>query len=187
MARAVGRMKGVLSQHKNAKHAKDFDLAIDAQRKLNNTVGFIAKGGVTSAKKIRLLGLAYPKLAYGLHWIHRIRVNAVYTYRDTVRLNCEVKLPAGSQCPCCCKVRAVDSLVHFLFECSGPTVSSLVFAGSSGLPKATFRTFCCGSHQQIPPQMFRGLQQRQLRLLLCYKVLRRLLHKQQMLRVAQGL
>jgi hypothetical protein len=85
MARAVGRMKGMLSQHKSAKHAKDFDLAIDAQRKLNNTVGFIAKGGVTSAKFFRRLGLAYPKLAYGLHWIHRIRVNAFYTYRDTLR------------------------------------------------------------------------------------------------------
>jgi hypothetical protein len=151
MARAIGRVKGILSRHKGEKHAKDFEKGIGVQRQLSNTVGFLAKGGVVAAKFVRRLGLMYPKLAYGLHWVHRIRVNAFYTYRDTVRLNCEVELPAGYECPCCCKAQTEDSLVHYLFECRGPNSEFSTIRGELGFTKGHIQNLLLGVAPVDPP------------------------------------
>ena len=79
----------------------------------------MASGGPSSAKALRRIGLRYPQLAYGLHWITRARARAFYVYQDTVRLGVHVALN-WPECPRCAKPGAVGSFEHYLFGCTGP-------------------------------------------------------------------
>jgi len=77
-----------------------------------------------SAKVFRQLSLALPELAGNLHWILRMRCNAVILWNYAVIVcGAEATIPAtGKQCPksgCgCCRTTTTDSLSHFIFRCN---------------------------------------------------------------------
>lgn len=80
-----------------------------------------------SAKVFRQLSMALPELAGSLHWILRMRCNAVILWQYAVKIcGVEVYIPgSGKLCPksgCgCCRTTVTDSLAHFLFRCN-PTI-----------------------------------------------------------------
>jgi len=80
-----------------------------------------------SAKVFRQLSMALPELAGSLHWILRMRCNAVILWHYAVTIcNVEIYIPGtGKLCPksgCgCCRTTTEDSLAHFLFRCN-PTI-----------------------------------------------------------------
>jgi hypothetical protein len=99
MARVISRLKGTISVHSGEGHTKDFAKPIEDRCLLSNVVGYFSRGGISGARLVREVGLKHPTLAYGFHWVHRIRTRAFYCYQDTVNLGLNVDLPVGHQCP----------------------------------------------------------------------------------------
>jgi hypothetical protein len=125
MARVISRLKGTISVHSGEGHTKYFAKPIEDRCLLSNVVGYFSRGGVSGL--VREVGLKHPVLAFGFYWVHRVLTRAFYCYEDTVNLGLNVDLPVPRSqgqvisvlVVSCNKQGAVDSLVHYLFYCSG--------------------------------------------------------------------
>ena len=86
---------------------------------------YVKSGFQASAKVFYKLSCAHPELAYGFHWLSRIRVGAFLKWSDAVFL-AEKSVPVGENkanenegkhCPCCGRKNALDTVGHFFFKC----------------------------------------------------------------------
>jgi hypothetical protein len=126
--RLVKKMEHVRKAYKSAGWLKDVAKPADERlTSVNNTIRYVSSGANASARLLRKIGLGYPKLGRGFHWIHRIRVGGFLRFKDAERCGYppSLKIHGGgiAKCPCCLfKNGTSDDLEHFLLSCRGPLV-----------------------------------------------------------------
>jgi hypothetical protein len=93
----------------------------------DNSIKYVTSGSMQSARHLRKIGLGYPKLSRGFHWLSRIRVGGFIRYKDAERCGFapSLKMSGGgtATCPCCLSQNGTsDTLTHYLLHCRGPLI-----------------------------------------------------------------
>jgi hypothetical protein len=104
------------------------------------SIKYVAFGNKTSAKLLLKIGLGYPALAPGFHWLMRIRLGGLTSYKDALACgvppNLNIKgVTRAAVCPVCLaanmdrdgtnpaeKRSRAELIEHYFLYCRGPLV-----------------------------------------------------------------
>jgi hypothetical protein len=127
-SRLVQKMEHARKAFKSAGWLKDVTKSpFERSESTNNTTKYVASGSKTSARHLRSIGLGYPKISIGFHWIHRIRVGGLLSFKDAERCgyppSLKIRGGGSAKCPCCLlKNGNPDGLEHYVLSCRGPLI-----------------------------------------------------------------
>jgi exonuclease III len=77
-----------------------------------------SKGYAKTVADLHMASMVAPALAYGFHWLLRLRTGAFILQEKAEKTPWGTKLSPKGRCPCCLtKPNVADSVAHFLFRC----------------------------------------------------------------------